>query len=539
MQRLKYRVKACSPLIISKISGDMNMISTEQHIPGTAVLGLLAGRFLQMEKGRINPKLAHEDNDFFNLFLNGGLKVCNAYIISQDEYGEYGYYPTPFSIEKDKYGIDTYDRLWRRGNIGESTEYVGDFCRFDDDTVWTKTTQTNINFHHARDAETGAPKMSGQKGVIFNYESINSNQIFEGELIGKERDLKRLTQICGMQWPAFVGRSRNAQYGAVEFSIINEAPEIVHNRIEFANEDEKKEEGSATIISMTLTSNMILYNEFGYAVVDVVELKKELNKHLGKVNIQNAFVKKTEVENFVGIWQLKKPSETSFAAGSTFLLNIEQPDIARLEELTQNGIGERTHEGFGRCLFGIQNPPIDIKKQPTISLRNEADDEVVRKRSKPKYPIPEIAKNSITEIVKEIITEKIELKAINDQDNFDNLPSRALISRLNTISNIVENEKQLAEQVQNFRQIALDQLDGCACRDYTLREFLTKHKPVNWDDFFRAPQNAKIKSLCEEIGFNPKNDNVFKLDITKRYFSAFFSMMRKQTIAESEGSHDK
>ncbi len=530
MYRLKYRITACSPLIISKISGDMNMVNTEQYISGSVVLGLLANRFIHKEQERIKPGHAHEHDDFYSLFLNSKVKIGNAYIISQDEYGEYGNYPTPFSIEKEKYGLDTYDRLWRHQNSSERTEYPGNFCRIENDTVWVKSVQTNINFHHARDNKTGTAKKIREKGVIFNYESIDSNQIFEGNLVCDEKDLERLIQICDGKWQAFAGRSRNSQYGSVEFNIIDKKPHSVQNEIKWPKDDN---DNPADLISMTLVSNLILYNENGFPSVEVDDLEKELKKRIGNIEIKKAFVKENEVENFVGIWQLKKPSETCFAAGSTFLLNIKSDNCAKLEEIQQNGIGERTHEGFGRCIFGIQN-------EPELFLRNETDAGELRKPVKPKFPIPEIARESITEIVKDIIIEKIELEAINKQEEFDHLPSNSLIGRLISISNSLNSRDDFVRSIKNFRLIASDQLKYCLCTQSNLSEFLIADEDADqWINFFRKPQNSEIKSLCDEIGFNPEKDKVFKHKAMSSYFNAFFSIMRKRANAEREVSDDK
>ncbi|MGH7453355.1 MAG: RAMP superfamily CRISPR-associated protein, partial [bacterium] len=104
---MKYRITTLSPVVISTISGDMNMVATEKYIPGTSVLGLLVRRFIAKK----NLESAHENNVFYNWFLAGRVKIGNAYLFSPDESGEKKiYYPTPISIEKEKYyGKTAYD----------------------------------------------------------------------------------------------------------------------------------------------------------------------------------------------------------------------------------------------------------------------------------------------------------------------------------------------------------------------------------------------------------------------------------------------
>lgn len=522
MHSLAYRIILKSPLVITTMSGDRNMIQTRKFIPGTVVLGILAERFIKKQESNFNSKLAHQNEAFYNWFLFGKLKISNAYICSKDEYGNHVYYPSPFSLEKEKYGKATYDFLFHKEV--DSTSGIDDFCFFSEGKIETKSVKVSINFHHARDPEKGSSK----EGMIFNYESISSSQTFEGKLFGNKHDLKDLLSICGNKWDTIIGRSRTAEYGRVEFLIVDEDVVLEENQVIWPKEEEKDDDDDdddrrpepAKYISMTLLSNLILYNEYGYPTIEVDDLCNELKKFISNITIKKSFVKVTEIENFVGVWQLKKPSETCFAAGSSFLLDIEKSEIniKQLTEIQQNGIGERTHEGFGRCVFGLQT-----KSKPF--LEEESEKETNSYIVKPEENIPNIAREIISKIIKEDIFRKMELKAIEEQQYFHpflennqkieekalkaieeqqyfhSLPPNALIAKLETIVKNCNNRIEFVEKISNLRKIALEHLERCNSQKWNLLEFLAG---------FRINEE-RIKHLSKEEIIDPQIYNTLQL----------------------------
>jgi len=583
MHSLRYRLTTRSPVVISTISGDVNMVATKKHIPGTLVLGLLAKRFI--DKKNSGPT-AHENEDFYNWFLAGRMKMSNAYLFSQNESGGKLYYPTPLSIEKEKYfGRIAYDRLLLEQEPDEQTKHKDEFCFLQTGVLRTRAVETGVNFHHARNREKGV----SEEGLIFNYESIAAGQVFAGELHGESEDLQNLLQIFGSEWPAFVGRSKNSQYGTVAFEFIDQTPVPLQNQIAWPENEDRT---LAEYISLTLLSDLILYNECGYPTTDVEDLRIALEKRLGPIKIEKAFAKKTEAENFVGVWRLKKPSETCFSAGSAFLLKVDPEKRGELAALQETGIGERIHEGFGRCVFGWQT-------HVDLTARDDAEEEAKRAASKPDGEAPKITKAIVQEIAQNAIRESIELKAVNQQRDFDRLPANALIARLHSMACSTKNRCDFVAAINQFRKIAADQLRDCVSRERNLLEYLAAFRlperaiaelekngfddgllaaikkldrkrqftlvadltnaigkkpddpekfqtdvlahaefcedPVDWPEFFRQRRDVDIKSLCEVIKYEPEKDSQLKRDLTKSFYVTFFSMMRQRKIAKEEG----
>ncbi len=597
MHSLNYRITTTSSTVISTISGDMNMVATMKYIPGSSVLGLLAKQYIdQCGSGR----LAHKDEEFYRWFLAGELKIGNAYILSEDEYGEHSHFPTPLSIQKQKYATNTYDLLFYDQQKNDRTERIGDFCYFEDNSLYIKGVETTINFHHKRNRATG----TSEEGKIFNFESMSPHQIFHGTIHGGEKDLRDLLGVCGHEWPAYVGRSKNSQYGSINFEFIDKEPLPLKNQIVWPKDEYDQLVES---ISMTLLSDLILYNEFGFPSTDVEDLQMELRRRLGEIRINKAYVGKNEVENFVSVWLLKKPSDTCFSAGSVFLLEIAQDKIDLLSEIQRTGIGERTHEGFGRCAFALQT-------YSDLIPRYEDEDDSARLARRPSGDIPENVKEIIKMIVKKTIRERLTLEAINQQARFDRLPTNALIARLHSMVKPNDSRGDFVTKLNDLREIAAKQLRQCVSRDCNLFEYLVqfqltddtirgleetgldrdlinvikkvglnkeftafkdmttafknaskvieeliipveamlrkleeardqifthtefRHDPVGLKRFLRQPGNVDLQQLSNEIGFVPEDDHEYVRDLNHSFYATFFMEMRKRKIAEGGGA---
>lgn len=509
MHQLKFRVKNLAPLVFSAKFGDNNMVSTQKYIPGTSVLGMLAKRFLT--KQNISSKNACQNEYFHKFFLSGQVCFNNAYIVFKDKDGEeFTHYPTPFSVQKEKRGHEIYDLL--KFEEDKFTKHVENFCHLDSEYIRIKEVETSLNFHHARDSKTGAPK----QGIIFNYESLASGQNFEGSISGNIDDLKHLKKMCGTEFIGYAGRSKNAQYGKIQFEFLCPEPKPVNLKL-----DNTKE------VSMTFVSDTIVYNKNGFSCTD----KDVLETYLG-LTIKKSFIKKGEIENFVGVWRLKKPSENCFLAGSGFLLEINnKKDMAKLEEFQKNGIGERTHEGFGQCVFDWQKEDelCELEYKPT----EESED-----LEKPDNPVPETAKKVLKTLIRNAFLKKVELEAIDSSKNFKHLPSNSLIGRLGSMSSNM-NQKDFIDALKDepekdakdnkkdtkkqLKETAKKQLKLCRNQEKTLLDFLIE-KTINLQDICTS---LRLNELCSEIGFMPESDKSFQDELSHVYFSAFFSMMRK------------
>jgi CRISPR-associated protein Csx10 len=501
MKALKYRMTTLAPLLITNNAGDPNMVSTKEYISGTVILGALAGIYIRKNNYLTN---AHEKPDFNNWFLNGSLKFTNAYIVSYDDKNNIkNNVPLPNSIHYDKDNEnDIYDLFFTNEDktANKTTKIIGGFGRFDSNYLYPQKVKKSLNFHHERDPITGTTK----EGMIFNYESIDSGQTFEGAIIGEEKDLSEIVQSIWKKFELNIGRSRSAQYGRIRFEFVQEKPEDIPIKT------------ASSEISLTLLSDTIIYSKQGFSTTDKKDFEAVLKKKLGKnsIEIKKTFVKTGEIENFISIWKLRKPSETCFLMGSCFLISgIDTNNTEKLKELQINGIGERTKEGFGRV--GIH---LKINGKLTKKEYGDAPDSTIA--------LPAVTKKIAEEAVKNYIRRTIEVKALDECAKFKGLPTKSLISRLEMAVKS-RNYNEFIKYVDNLRDIAKDNLKKCHNDNVTLLEFL-QEKEIKIDENIRP----SIGRICTEIGFNSVEDTDFMNSLYKLYFETFFSAMRKEKKKE-------
>ena len=498
MKTLKFHITTLSPLLVTSNTGDPNMVSTKEYISGTAILGALAGMYIKKK----SLKDAHTIPDFSRWFLNGSLKFTNAYIVSYDDKNKTkNNIPLPISIQKnkdDETGI--YDLLFSEDKeiANKTTKTIGGFGSTTNSSLYEQAVKKSLNFHHERDSGTGTTK------EIFNYESIDAGQTFEGAIMGEENNLNELSNFLGKSLALNIGRSRSAQYGKVTFEFIKDKPEDIPVN------------SASGEISLTLLSDAIIYNEQGFSTTDKRDFKNALKEKLGNsVEIKKSFVKTGEIENFVSVWKLRKPSETCFLMGSCFLISGANDD-KKLKELQINGIGERTHEGFGRVAIGMQTEKKLTKRGYGESPINSGT-------------LPSIAKEIAKEAVKNYVRRTLELKALEECAKFDKKPpTKSLISRLEMAVRS-RNCGAFISYLDGLRDTAKDKLRKCHNGNDTLLEFL-KGKEVKIDENIKE----KIQKICNEIAFTPADDTDFITSLYKSYFETFFGAMRKAKKMEKE-----
>ena len=501
MQQIKYRITSFSPLLFSSNSGDPNMVETLDYIPGTYIRGMLAQEFIK--RNRLLD--AHKDETFYNLFLRGDVVFTNAYIC--DNLGQ-NTYPVPLSFQKEKYpenssksdnGTPIYDMLFIEDGIDKKTKSIEGYYFLENNNLHTVRVKRRLNFHHARDRETGTSK----EGFIFNYDSIEEGQVFEGYIIGKEERLRQIIDTIEDDI-YYVGRSRSNQYGRIEFEIIEREPvDFVHEKVpDFKNYGE---------IVLTLISDTIIYNGNGYSTTDTMDFEKELRRLVGTdVHIKKAFIKQVEEEGFISVWKLKTPSEVCFKAGSCFLL--EKVDIERLKEIQKTGIGIRTNEGFGRFVIGLQS----AKK---IFAPGESNEEIVPK--KPEVELPNNIKGVAEKIISEYIKKQIQLKAINSAEEFTTdpkrIPSKSLLAKLEG----AVREGSLGTLLEGLKKTAKNKLEHCRNSKKDLFEFL-KNFSINIENEIKNISEG----LCDEISYKPERE--LRAELEKTYLLTFLSTMRKK-----------
>lgn len=512
LYQVKYNIKTLSPILLTQLAGDTNMVSTLDYIPGSAILGIFAKKYIQMKDHGLD---AHVDTFFHDCFLNSGIVFTNAYITKNDGGNITAFHPTPLSIQSLKVNDDVIIDLIKN-NSNEQTQHIGNYCEIKGNGIYKINVSKSINFHHARDDRL---KGFSDEGTIFNYESINPWQEFSGRVIGNKENLNYILSLFERCLNINIGRSKNIQYGKAELRWISEKPESFISEID-TFESEKLNDR----FILTLLSAAILYNENGFSSASLSNFKINLVECLGipldDLKIINVFKKNETVENFVSKWLLKRPSEVSIKAGSCFDIKIDNfnGNIKNsLIELQKTGIGERLGEGFGRFALNLQESAVY-----TLHETNEIHYE------KPEGEIPEITKDIIKDIALKSYQTSADVQALNDCKGFckdeNRIPSNSLLGKLQLMLKDSSSEVDFVEKINNLPLTTRQNLRQCRNKSVNLFDFIKSGD----DPIFKILNQCAVLECCTLIEFEPKSDADLCYNIYNHYWKTFLASMRKE-----------
>ncbi|MCP4686531.1 MAG: hypothetical protein GY859_00680, partial [Desulfobacterales bacterium] len=184
------------------------------------------------------------------------------------------------------------------------------------------------------------------------------------------------------------------------------------------------------------------------------------------------FIKTRRVENFISVWRLKKPTEVCLSAGSSFLLEVTDRDADDLSRLVENGLGERTHEGFGKCALGWQTEK--TMAVPPSGRASGKTGEPPEEKFKMPGNVDEMPKTTheiLTSLARREMEKRVALTAMKDQKRFRGRPPNALIGRLKTMSEQM-TPGGFRQTLEKLRKSARDKLERCVSTRKSLLEFL-------------------------------------------------------------------
>jgi len=497
VKRLSYKITTLSPIVLAKEIGEQNTINTEKYIPSTTIRGLFANKFIKESNLGWS---AHEDENFYNLFLKNEIIFTSAYPFKKDK----TYYPALY-LHKGK-GEDyslAYNILEKIPDNKKTKSLKKMIYYLNDKKIYTYDLSTTFYFHNARDREKG--HSIGEE--IFYYEAINEGEEFNGFIIGDECYLKEIKRIYGEKFTSFIGRSKSAQYGLVN--------------IEFGNledtDDLEDEEYEFIIIA---TSPIILYNKLGFSDISIKALENYLKKHFDcDIEVEKIIARTEYVENFIGVWRMKNTRELAYSPGSAFKIKIMDKcnDLKeKLNSLSIYGFGEKTELGFGRV-----NVYSSLEESYGIySDDNDKNEEVTPQHSK------SILENIVKQKTEEVVKSKAFKKAreFSDQKNILNI-SNNLIGRLEGMlfeTNGFENWKEKLKELEK-------KFAGETLKNLNL-----------WDDLYKLDISNKYENmfydkLLKAIGeLDVQQDN---FELSKTYWISFFRCLRlfKKHVGEKNG----
>ena len=535
MHAIRYTLQTITPILITSTAGEANTVNTERHIPGTSMLGSFAQRYIA-HNNLIKP---HEDPVFRQWFLLGGLRFTNACISSDSSDERFLYFPAPLSLAMDKYGPKlrpTYDRLFVGKDVmrkKRAKAVKSGFFRSVNQGFESRNVATRLNFHHARNAETGTP----EDEKFFNFESIEAGARFTGYIFGKRKNVEDFLvfQQKHPEQHLYIGRSKTAQYGKVRMNKPVVIPEML-SEIPGWNTD-KLEIDDDDCIALTLLSDMILYNKYGFSSTRLDNLQDRLP---GRLLPEKSFIKTGRVENFNSIWSLPRPTEVCFCAGSCFLLKASDDDEKTLIDLQRQGLGERLQEGFGRFVLGWQTSEKAFCR--TIGYERP-------KLDRPQGECPHLTKEVLKDIIRERLTSWKKADALQQAHDFASSrrhPSKSLVGRIEAIVRRFKPSQQFPD-LQSYlhavlndppksnphalRKVARDQLQRCRTKKLTLFDLLSD--PLeDFNSMLKSQDDISAVMAATELS----SSDFASLPETlhRTYLLTFFAALRKE-IAKRKG----
>ena len=488
-KRIKIIIKLKSPVLMTDVPGDQNMVESKLYLTGSSLMGIFADKYIKKHNGIA-------DDFFYNSFLRGGLTFTDAFkLIDDKKKGLVPAYILPLSIQKKKHdesgdcieyflADDESEEKKDKDGMKNKFQSVGGFGSINDGFIKTVEVKSGISFH-------GAINNGKSDNDIFNYEWIAPFQTFISYVLGSEDYLKTFLRFLKESAEtaydydgeiflnAYIGRSRTAEYGKIDM-IISDIEDISFK----SNNDEELDD----LCIMTLLSDAIIYNEYGFSTADVNDLAKCLGT---SVKIKKSAIRKKTVENFIGKWSARKPMENVITAGSSFL--IERSSLPEnYKDFEIYGIGERTNEGFGRVAFNL-NVKRQLKKEeatePNLSYLNKIP------------PLTNISKKIIERRIIVFIKDQLAIEAIKKANEADSrIITGSLSSKLKNFTKAIKKIKDFEHFQKNInalRKVAKDKLSEASIENISMLDFLNKFGYENDKKLFIE---NKINEIMQKFG---------------------------------------
>lgn len=500
MQIIEFLIKTEAPVAFAERSNDNILYATKNYIPGSAVRGALANKYIKSFK----LETPHNDENFYNLFLSGKVRFLPAYPVISENLTENEVLVMPLSVMRSKDGKKYID-LSGESNVMPGFKKLTGFLQKADSKYYMPESELKIEMHMSRNAEIERIKGSSSDGKIFNYEYIEAEQLFKGSFIADEDIAGKFADMLQKinSSVVYLGRSKNAQYGKCAFRVLDKKHQ---------NANISVKTGSLYLLLLT---PYIPYGQFQRIDAAAEELIGDINLLLKQNNIRGClhnknlklFAAAENIDGYVNVWHTKKTRETAVSAGSLIELkfNGSSEELNKLNTLFYKGFGKNTVEGFGQ--LRLWQPDNSI----TISEYNVNNEKPVINR-----PVKEKA----LQILHEVVMREVRRQAAADaySKSFRMLGSgKNILKRVEGLVRSGYGKKEIQAYIEeNFKKTAKDNLKKLYFNDDTLYEILTGKDGVHqpYETLYSKKMFENIPAeLIEEFGADniwPDENSIFK-----------------------------
>lgn len=344
---LIYTVKLLGDLMLP---GDDANHSTD-YIPGSVVLGALAGKFVRQTKV--------SDGEFNELFYSGNVSFSNLY--PSDSEGKTAY-PAPAFLGVIKGAAKDEEKIVRNLITDDKqSEKTGSSvpCSWNNNQPESKDASVQYKpfkkDYLVESVEKGITKVKAKTKVVYHnalrggsavglytQSCLSSGQYYSGRILAGGEKMMRIAELLKDGFLRF-GRSKTAQYSVCE---------VISAQIEeLPAEDVALRAG--TKAAFVLRSDAVIVDDGGIFTTDLQELVSQINKAYDqnvltadRTNgnlLKETTLKARVVSGYNSKWNLKKPQFPAIKASSCIVFDV-------VEDLTLSKyifIGEKQNEGFG------------------------------------------------------------------------------------------------------------------------------------------------------------------------------------------------
>lgn len=540
MEKIDVIIETLSPVVLSATSNSTIMTDTRSCISGTVLRGILADRYIRI---RGLGEKAHHDEGFRRLFFSK-LRFVDA---NPSEDGQCSFVlPLSMQQEKARDGktVAKIQDLAQEEHPEDGYKALRGRAVLRDGKLKRVDVSTSISLHISRSEAQERLVGSSKSGKIFNYESIDAGQVFQGSILGEREDLEALVQALDLEdggMDCRIGRSRYVQYGAcrIKFLPVSQIPGVAMADI--------RDNG----ILLRLDTTYLPAPGYQGSADRLLQAAADA---LGAENftIRRVHAAVDEVENFVGAWKMKQPRQYGLAAGTVFLLQRKEgawrsEELECLGNLIYRGIGIRREEGFGQLrIWPWQKYELVV---PSESAK--ADDggaqEVLR------HNLPESLKNQVKDILRQRILEQLRVYAGEDVEAM-RIPGGSthffnrlldMLERVRNKDSVRQSLKQLLVEESSHRDDRIHdkqkertpferKLAGIDVRDNSLEEYLYGRIPMPYEDEAGRSWQKDVgdKDACsrlmKEIGLAEDDFSLKDGEYFYAYWHGVFRLARKK-----------
>ena len=497
---LLFEVLLQEPAVFPTLDGDPNTVATLRSVPGSAIRGWLATRYLAQTGGRA-------DDRFYRLFCSGSVAFLAAQPAIENAAGSNARStPVPASVRALKGFSDTYIDLVSQ-KPQEPLRRVGGctvLSDVGDATAPLHETSVELQYHHARprdDKRIGravgaenAAEYDGltpeRSGALFTYERLAPGQSFLGGIVGSPGDLEAIRQLAQGRTKAQLGRSKSAGYGGhATWNWLGEPRKADSRGGESAGwaKEEVFEESvgwPAQTIVVTLLSPLVAVSRIGHPSPEfpVGQLARavRIEPDASGSSIVESYARTEWISGYLSHQRLPRQQMPALSAGSVYVVALSREIThaeARIAETQSYGL--RIEDGYGR--IAIQ-PLAERAAAPKFrpARPSAAIGTVEVREGTPEWDLAlDLFRRRIEECARRrawVLSSLREHREANGtMIQANRKVSKHLLYRLLQMVDTLPVE-DLHTEISNLRQTASNQLQHClVCEDdraKTLRQFL-------------------------------------------------------------------